>query len=184
MRIPMNLRAKRRGAVAAEFAVISIVMLLLVFGVFEFGRFLFMRQLMENAAREGSRFACVHTQDKTLLEVQTQTKNTMFGFDGMLKNHSNFLIPIILAPDTTSDIRVFRADINGAPSNFNTLTNLEVPVGGGTANWFGAPWTNARFGDRIAVQIVASYRPATPALLYLPDPIPMQITAAASSEAN
>jgi Flp pilus assembly protein TadG len=52
---------KRRGAAVVETAVVLNVLLLMVLGIFEYGRLVMIRQLMLNAAREGARMAVVGT---------------------------------------------------------------------------------------------------------------------------
>lgn len=60
----------RSGATAVEFAVVSIPCLMLLFGIYEFGRYLYVSHMLENAAREGARYAVVHTFEDT---VETDT---------------------------------------------------------------------------------------------------------------
>jgi Flp pilus assembly protein TadG len=46
-----------RGAVAVEFALIAPVLLILVFGIIDFGHAYFMKHNLQNACREGARYA-------------------------------------------------------------------------------------------------------------------------------
>jgi Flp pilus assembly protein TadG len=48
-------RRNRRGAAAVEFAVVSPVLFLLIFGMIEYGRMVMVQQVITNAAREGAR---------------------------------------------------------------------------------------------------------------------------------
>ena len=50
-----GLRAER-GVVAVEFAIILPVLLLLVFGIIDFGHALYMKHVMSDASREGARY--------------------------------------------------------------------------------------------------------------------------------
>ena len=50
-----GLRAER-GAIAVEFAIILPVLLLLVFGIIDFGHAWYMKQIVSNASREGARY--------------------------------------------------------------------------------------------------------------------------------
>jgi Flp pilus assembly protein TadG len=52
---------RRRGATSVEIAIVLLPFLLFVFAIFEFGRFVMVRNLVENAAREGCRLAAVNT---------------------------------------------------------------------------------------------------------------------------
>lgn len=47
------------GAALVEFALISIVLLILLFGIIDFGRMLYTKNSLTNAAREGGRYAAV-----------------------------------------------------------------------------------------------------------------------------
>jgi hypothetical protein len=49
-----------RGQAIAEFALIAPIFLLLLFGIIEFGRYVYLAQILNNAAREGARYAIVH----------------------------------------------------------------------------------------------------------------------------
>ncbi|TFD19264.1 TadE/TadG family type IV pilus assembly protein [Cryobacterium sp. TMS1-13-1] len=52
--------AGERGAVAVEFALLLPVLVLLVFGIFEFGRVYNAQISITNAAREGARYMAIH----------------------------------------------------------------------------------------------------------------------------
>jgi hypothetical protein len=54
---------KARGAAALEFALIAIAFLMLLIGIFEFGRLLFYWNAMSEATRMGARMAVVCTKD-------------------------------------------------------------------------------------------------------------------------
>jgi Flp pilus assembly protein TadG len=60
---PRKRRQKdERGAAAVEFALISIVLFTIIFGIIEFGQFYSQYQVYQSAAREGARVAAVRTQ--------------------------------------------------------------------------------------------------------------------------
>ena len=58
---------KRLGTAAVEFAVVSPLVLLLLFGMVEFGRMLMVQQILTNASREGARRAII--ESSTVPEV-------------------------------------------------------------------------------------------------------------------
>jgi len=65
-----------------EAAFVLPALILVLFGLFEYCRFIFLLQVAENAAREGARYAVVHTGDgTTLATVQSQVTNAMYGRD-------------------------------------------------------------------------------------------------------
>jgi Flp pilus assembly protein TadG len=54
------MRQRRRGQALVEFALVAPVFFLLLFGIIEGGRFIFYYQVLNNATREGARYAIVH----------------------------------------------------------------------------------------------------------------------------
>ncbi|MCX7700921.1 MAG: pilus assembly protein, partial [Gemmataceae bacterium] len=66
---PTNPRS-RRGATLVETALVISIFLMFLFGIFEYGRFVMTRQLMENAAREGARWAIANTYNGTVTQVR------------------------------------------------------------------------------------------------------------------
>lgn len=58
-----NFRNSERGATIAEFAVVALFFFMLIFGVIEFGRFLYTHNALTDAARRGARYAVIHTAE-------------------------------------------------------------------------------------------------------------------------
>jgi Flp pilus assembly protein TadG len=89
----------RCGAAAVETAVVVSVFLLFLFGILEYCRLIYVRQVVENAAREGSRYAIVNTYNATVVsDTQARVKGFMGGLDKTLQNYS---------------CQVYAADVNG-----------------------------------------------------------------------
>ena len=81
-------RNPRRGAHVVEFAAVVCVFLLLLFGILEYCRFVYVRQIMVNAAREGARYAVVNVDDTTIdTDTKNYVKQKMVGLDAKLKNY-------------------------------------------------------------------------------------------------
>jgi hypothetical protein len=75
--------SRRNAAALIETVAVVLVFLLFLFGVLEYCRFLFIRQLTANATREGARFAVVNTSSPTLdADVKAKVKAMMGGMDG------------------------------------------------------------------------------------------------------
>lgn len=53
-------RGGSRGQALAEFALVVPIFLLVLFGIIDFGRYVYYVQVLNNAAREGARYAIVH----------------------------------------------------------------------------------------------------------------------------
>jgi Flp pilus assembly protein TadG len=95
-------RRGRSAAAIVETAAVVVVFLLILFGVFEYCRLLWVRQMVENAAREGARFAVVNTTDTGLISDTTAQVNArMCNLQTALKNWT---------------IQVYHADSNGNPT--------------------------------------------------------------------
>jgi Flp pilus assembly protein TadG len=123
--------------------------LYVLLGIYEYSRFIMLRQLLDSAVREGARYAVVHTYDKTAKDVQDRVFQALARQDSQLKNVT---------------VQVFRAD----------------PVTGANLG----PWTDASFGECIAVQITGDYSPLVPTFLCLAKTMPLQAIAIMYSEAN
>ena len=74
---PARHRQPRRGAAVVEMAVITPVLLMFIFGMIEFGRFIMIGQLSVNATREGDRYAV--QADTTPTQVKELTKKYLAG---------------------------------------------------------------------------------------------------------
>lgn len=66
-------RRNRTGAAVVEFAVVSPVFFLLVFGMIEYGRMVMVQQMLTNAAREGARVGVL--DNSTASDVSTAVQN-------------------------------------------------------------------------------------------------------------
>ena len=55
-----------------EAAIVMNIFLLFIFGIMEFGHFVFVKQLMDNAARDGARMASTGTLTVTTAQIQAQ----------------------------------------------------------------------------------------------------------------
>lgn len=53
-------RIRSRGQALVEFAVVAPIFFFLIFGMIDFGRYVYYVQILNNAAREGARYAIVH----------------------------------------------------------------------------------------------------------------------------
>ena len=63
----------RRGSVVVETAIVLSILLTGLLGIFEYGRLVMIRQLMNNAAREGARMAVVSTTSQPTVTTQQIT---------------------------------------------------------------------------------------------------------------
>jgi len=164
-------RAERRATVLVETAFVLPLVLLFLLGIYEYGRFIMMRQLLADATREGARFAVVHTHDKTTLDVQNVVDQWLCGQSVQLQGYSK-----------TTSVQVYKAD---------PVTGNPLDASNNVVAWTSAPFTNAAFGQAVAVKISAGYQPVLPFLvaydggrLTIMSTVQMQATCIMYSEAN
>lgn len=168
-----ELQPRRPGAASVEFALSFIVLMMFVFGIFEYGRFLMIRQLTDNAAREAARLAASNSgfqynpvnntytpHTLTTLDIQNAFLNAMAGQP--LWNSSN-------QPLTAADISVYRAD----PVTGNPMADAKGPA-----------WTTCSFGESIAVSVSVKYDSMLPNFHFLTNPDPMVFKCLMRSEAS
>ncbi len=141
-------RRLRAGTTLVEFAFVAILFFLFLFGVVEYGRFVMMVQLMNDAAREGARSAVVGQSTMTTAQIQGVVESYLSGQDVQVQGLS---------------IQVYQID----PATGNNL----------------GAWSNAGFGQAIAVQVNGTYNPMLPSFLQMTS-VPLQARAVMYSEAD
>ncbi len=83
---------RRKGGALVETAVILGLVTMMVFGVFEYSRLFMDWNLVNNASREGCRYALANNTDPTIsTDVQTIVTNYMAG---QTQNFSNFSVTV------------------------------------------------------------------------------------------
>jgi Flp pilus assembly protein TadG len=153
-------RRPRRGATAVELALVLSLCFALFMGIFEYGRILMVRDLMDNAAREGARLAVAGT-DYAPGVSGTNGDGTLTQSE-VIAHVSAMLVGQVASPTIT----VYATDVSGNP------------LGGGAA------WNSGTFATGIAVKIVANYAPMVPTMNILPSSIPLTSISLMQSEAN
>src|ERR1700738_1348094 len=85
----LSRRTRRSGATTVEFAFIAIILLMVIFGILEYGRYIMVLQVFNNAAREGARYAVVNTTSgATTNQVQTYVDGYMGGVGKQLSGYT------------------------------------------------------------------------------------------------
>jgi Flp pilus assembly protein TadG len=110
-----RLAGRSRGQAIAEFAVAAPIFFLILFAVIDFGRYVYYVQVLNNAAREGARYAIVHgtnglpptgpPDDPSGAAVKTVVRNYAIGVTG-LEDASVLNITATWDPDNTRDSKV------------------------------------------------------------------------------
>jgi Flp pilus assembly protein TadG len=80
-----NARQPRGGASILEMTAVCVVFLMFLFGVLEYCRVLFMKELVDNAAREGARYAVAHTTSASVdADTKAEVKKRFVGMEAGL----------------------------------------------------------------------------------------------------
>jgi Flp pilus assembly protein TadG len=156
-------RTRRSGAAAVEMALVAPVLILFLFGIFEYGRFVFCYTTATNAVRDGCRFAIVNTQSAaTHLDVKTAVDNKMATMINVVNNYT---------------VTVFYADPSTSGLAATPPVLQQNPLAPGIEDWKLTP-----FPDKIAVQMTGQYRPTVAALVKAPVTINLNISSVMTSE--
>lgn len=91
-------RRQRRAAAAMETAVVVGILLMFMFGIMEYCRFLFYHELIDNAVREGARYAVVHTLSPTVVDDTKAVVTQRMA--GTLRGVQNFTVSVYRADST------------------------------------------------------------------------------------
>lgn len=147
-------RLRRLAVSAVEFAFVAPVFLLILFGILEYARFLFALQVMNNAVREGARYAIVNTATATKASVQSYVDTYLAGQGGQLVNYNSSTSISIYQPDSTTGL--------------NT----------------GTDWQNTTWGSSVGVSVSGTYKPIVPGFIYLTGSLSITASCVMTTEAN
>lgn len=147
---------RRRGVTLVETAMVISMMLLFMMGVFEYGRFISVLQVVENATREGARMGIAHTNDKVTSDIVARITTKLAGMDYQLTNLQISVNGQILRPSKPGDVA-------------------------GTAL---TDWTQASSTDGIVILVTADYKPVVPTFLRLNSVIKIRSQSIMYSEGN
>lgn len=185
---------RRRGATVVESALVLAVFLALLFGLFEYCRFLLVLHVANNAARDGARYATVnvtrpatfdadpHTDPAgtTHPSVRAYTTARMGGVDRQLVGYRVAVYPCdpVGLGQSPAVVRAKSANPPSYPDPFDPADPNRTA------------WNAASFTERIAVHIKGTYRPVVPlsvstpwfTIALVPDNIPLDVIAMMGSE--
>lgn len=186
LRLPSN---RRRGSTLVESALVIAVFLLVLFGIFEYCRFLMVLHVTNNAARDAARYASVNVNCPPDQVAAKRTEIVNYAFSRMGGLEKNL---------QGCQVAVYACDSSGFATNPPKVVAKSNPTGK-TVDPFKAynsssnplaDWNSAAFTDRVAVQVKGTYRPIAPLsidigrlkLSIIPDNIPVNVTAVMGSE--
>ncbi len=120
-------RRDTRGAVMVEFAVATLVFLLIIAGILDLGHAFYMRQVVTNASREGARYGIVYRTNASGYRIAPV--NISPSISSYLLN--DYLSQTLLPPDANPQVAVAGTGYStGSPG-----ANLEVTVSA-VKTWF------------------------------------------------
>ncbi len=169
-------RAKqRRGAALIEMTFVSLIFLMFLFGIVEYCRFLYVQQVIDNAAREGARYAIVHTniddpstaEDEFNVKTRAAVEDKLVGVSGSLQDYK---------------LLIYRVDLTG--NKVYEVDGSGNVVKDGEGNDVLASANGAEFGEFIVVEIQGTFTPLLPSLLMMGNQIPISAKVFMNSEAN
>jgi Flp pilus assembly protein TadG len=155
MRIPSPRRdRRRRAATLVESSMVLSIFLLFLFGIIEYARFVMIYQGMQNAAREGARYAVavINPESVSDANVQAEVQRRLKGLDPNLKNFQITVSAIVM-----------RGGVQGTPLPYR--------------------W-NAQNTDGVVVQINYTFKPALPSFLRMGKTVPMTARCVMYAEGN
>jgi len=122
-------RTGERGATMAEFAIISVVFFMIIFGIIEFGRLFYTHNALTDAARRGARYAVMHeTTDRECVK-----KVVVFGETHVNPSTCIETGPPLINGLTTTNVTVTYATDYGTNLGIATVEitnyrfNLSIP---------------------------------------------------------
>jgi Flp pilus assembly protein TadG len=183
-------RGARRGSAIVETALVLSVFCLMLFGIFEYCRYLFVLHLVENSAREGARYASVNLDKpatfgatdytdgtgKLYRSVQNYTKDRAKGIQKQFPATGAGRLQVAVFPVDATGLQLATPIIRPKSKNGSTFPDPFVPDSNTV------DWNTASFPDRIAVSIKGTYKTLLPSFIGLPKTIDIKVTAMTSSE--
>ncbi len=148
--------AVRRGSTLVQTAIVLPMVLLFLFGILEYSRYVMLLQIMNNVAREGCRYAVMHTNSVVINGV-TYGSNT---------SDVTTLIDNCLAGQALSGqtISIYGSDALG--------------------NSTGTAWQDTQSGEWITVKITGNFVSILPGFLHLANAVPITAESVMRSESN
>ena len=185
---------RRRGMTIVENVLVLGVFLAMLFGIFEYCRFLMVLHITNNAARDGARYAVVNVSKPTNFDTTDYTDSSgnvyqsitgyttyrMGGMDRQIVGYQVAVYPCdpVGMSQTPPVVRPKSLNPPAYPDPFNPSDPNRVS------------WNAAAFTERIAVHVRGTYRPVVPlsinagrfTIALFPDNIPLNVIAMMGSE--
>jgi Flp pilus assembly protein TadG len=178
---------QRRGMTVVESALVLGVFCLLLFGIFEYCRFLYVLHVTHNAARDGARYATVNMDKPVSFESTDYTDSSGTVFPNIQK-YTTARMGGTEKQLTGFQVAVYAVDPVGLTLTPPVIRPKSATAGGPYPDPFNAgdpnkvAWNLATFTEGIAVTAKGTYKPILPSFLFIPSSVPVSVTAIANSE--
>ena len=180
MRLITRRDRARRGATTVETALVLLIAFLFMFGIFEYGRFMFFLEVAENAAREGARFATVYAGRGITVGSNTDVANIQtVGTKKVMYDDSTTPTVPAVPPTVRGVVNYYMRGRQGDVTSYNIEVNSFNPQTGANG-----AWDAGGFGTSVAVRITGNYQFMAPQLLGFTGTVPINIRSMTNSEAN
>lgn len=166
--------ARRLGAAAVEFSLVLPILIMLIFGIYEYGRFVFLWTTATNAARDGARFGAVNCSTTVTSIAGANGLNAngvlgvvdakMGGTQGMFTAGTYNRVVIYVDPTTSG--------LLATPPVFQQYSKYGGAEG----------WKNTIFPDKVGVTITGAYRPVIATILKMSASYNVKINAMCTAE--
>jgi len=161
-----------------ETALVLTVFCMLLFGMFEYTRFLFVLQITNNASRDGARYAVVNMSMPSTFNTTDYTDSAgnvytnITSYTNARMGAGTVSAGVYQVGGYQYSVSVYAVDPTGLA--------LSPPVIRADPN--AASWNNTSFPNLIAVTLTGTYTSIAPSLLFMPSSVPLTVTGTASCE--
>ncbi len=162
MLMSRNRRSRRGFVEVVEVALVLPIFLMLLFGIFEYCRFLMVLHLTGNAARDGTRYAAVNLSKPSSFSTTNYTDASGNVYQSITAYTTS------LMGSMQKNLQGFTVTVNAYDQNGVLLT--------------GTTWNQVTFPQQVGVTVTGNYQPVTPLLLFMSSSIPVTSTVAMVAE--
>ncbi|HXC72568.1 MAG TPA: TadE family protein [Pyrinomonadaceae bacterium] len=114
----------QRGTSIAEFAIVALVFFMIIFGIIEFGRFLYTHNALTDATRRGARYGVLHLQN-----INCVKNVTVYGESHINPSTCAPLGPALINGLTPDQVTVQYAGASTNPFGMNVGTvTVSIPT--------------------------------------------------------
>ncbi len=180
---------RRRAATVVEFAMVAPLVLFLIFGCLEWCLYMFTVNQMQNAAREGARYAVVRTDvyqsfpgaDTYLNQNPPDTTSAGAYSVAQVQSYVQNYLNQAGAQVSNLQINIYKVNAQGQPVDVNGNV---ITLSAATSSANEGVWNQSSFGQLICVQITGTYMPVIPGISQIGLAPPVQATSCMGSEGN